>query len=208
MDRQGIGAPAGSTDGDDFPGPYEHATPCPGCRLLPDGPLDLHGVGHLPTAWMPSIVKAALSAVPGAAVVVRKPWKILAANTAAAAMLAADRDAFLGGLEDALEGHVDGTWNVVPVGRRGATGHYVAVRRFPAADAAPRVAWVSAQLALTKRQSEVLELVVLGHSNKAIASAHRCSESAVEQQVTALLRRFDVESRVELVARFWTEGAP
>ena len=52
------------------------------------------------------------------------------------------------------------------------------------------------------------KLLAQGHSNRLIATALSCSESAVEQHVTVLLRRYDVEHRAELVARFWTDAVP
>jgi DNA-binding NarL/FixJ family response regulator len=49
--------------------------------------------------------------------------------------------------------------------------------------------------------------VTRGQSNRVIAGSLSCSESAVDQHVSALLRRYDVEGRAELVARFWTDAA-
>ena len=60
------------------------------------------------------------------------------------------------------------------------------------------------RMGLTRSQGKVLGLVAQGHSSRAIAVSLSCSESAVEQHVSALLRRYGVESRAELVARFWT----
>jgi len=48
--------------------------------------------------------------------------------------------------------------------------------------------------------------VARGEANKSIAALLGCSEGAVEQHVTALLRRYGVESRARLVARFWTDA--
>jgi DNA-binding CsgD family transcriptional regulator len=66
----------------------------------------------------------------------------------------------------------------------------------------PEEAGPSALLAptLTSRQSEVLRLVRLGHSNKEIAARLGISEQAAKAQVSKLLRRFRVHNRAALVA--------
>jgi PAS domain S-box-containing protein len=53
---------------------------------------------------------------------------------------------------------------------------------------------------LTSRQSEVLRLVRLGHSNKEIAARLSISEQAAKAQVSKLLRKFRVHNRASLVA--------
>lgn len=54
---------------------------------------------------------------------------------------------------------------------------------------------------LTRRQSQVLEHVVRGRSNKEIAAKLACAENTVEFHLTALFRKFEVTSRAELIAR-------
>lgn len=57
---------------------------------------------------------------------------------------------------------------------------------------------------LTDRQAEVLELVAAGLENKQIAAKLGVSEQAVKQQVSVLLRKFDVPSRAMLVQEAMT----
>ncbi len=52
----------------------------------------------------------------------------------------------------------------------------------------------------------MVALVARGEANKTTAITLGCSESAVEQHVTVLLRRCGVENRAQLVARFWTDA--
>jgi DNA-binding CsgD family transcriptional regulator len=57
---------------------------------------------------------------------------------------------------------------------------------------------------LTPRQTEVLDAVVAGLSNKEIAVRHSCAENTVELHVTNLFRKLSVQSRTQLVAKFWS----
>jgi DNA-binding CsgD family transcriptional regulator len=56
---------------------------------------------------------------------------------------------------------------------------------------------------LTRRQVEVLEPVVLGKTNKEIATSLGLSEGTVEVHVTNLLRKLGTSNRAGLVALFW-----
>ncbi len=58
---------------------------------------------------------------------------------------------------------------------------------------------------LTKRQTQVLAVVVHGKSNKEVAEGLRCAENTVELHITQLLRRAGVKSRAELIAHYWTQ---
>jgi len=75
-----------------------------------------------------------------------------------------------------------------------------------AANPAPRAAVARSHWGLTRRQVEVLELLALGRSNRAIAAALGCAEPTVEVHVTALFVKSGCASRSELVARFWTDA--
>jgi DNA-binding CsgD family transcriptional regulator len=59
---------------------------------------------------------------------------------------------------------------------------------------------------LTRRESEVVELVVAGLSNAEIASRLFLSERTVETHLQHVYRRLGVESRLTLVQR-WSTGA-
>jgi DNA-binding CsgD family transcriptional regulator len=67
---------------------------------------------------------------------------------------------------------------------------------------------VTIEWGLTRRQVEVLNLVVRGEANKEIAQALACAENTVELHVTQLLRKADVPSRTRLIARFWSDQLP
>ena len=59
---------------------------------------------------------------------------------------------------------------------------------------------------LTSRQTDVLELLLLGQSNKRIARALNLSVNTVKDHVTSLLRNFEVSSRTQAVAA-WARAA-
>ena len=75
--------------------------------------------------------------------------------------------------------------------------------------------WVDAppgrSVSLTRREAEVLGLVVEGKSNKEIAAAIYLSPKTVEYHLANTFRKLDIHSRAELariVAREGTLGAP
>jgi DNA-binding NarL/FixJ family response regulator len=53
---------------------------------------------------------------------------------------------------------------------------------------------------LTQREQQVLELLVAGHGNRAIADLLDIAESTVRVHVTSVFRRFGVHSRAALLA--------
>ena len=57
------------------------------------------------------------------------------------------------------------------------------------------------ELGVTARQVEVLNLVLQGKPNRAIAQALNLSEHTVKEHVTALLQRLGASNRVELITR-------
>ncbi|CAM4308701.1 helix-turn-helix transcriptional regulator [Myxococcus xanthus] len=57
--------------------------------------------------------------------------------------------------------------------------------------------------ALTARQTEVLELVAQGISNREIANRLRCAERTVEVHITDILKKSGNQSRAQLIAAFW-----
>lgn len=148
-------------------------------------------------------MEGAMEALGAGAVVVRAPATVVHANRVARALMQADRDGFLRGLAEAVGGAAGSTWLLHRLDV-GGPRHVLAIRAAPPADPAARVAAFRAALRLTPRQAEVLGLLARGEANKGIAARLGCSDGAVEQHVTALLRRFGVSGRAELVARFWS----
>jgi len=66
--------------------------------------------------------------------------------------------------------------------------------------------WPGAHLGLTQRESEVLELLVAGHSNKAVAAALVVSEDTVKSHIRGLYRKLGVSDRSGAMAVALREG--
>jgi DNA-binding NarL/FixJ family response regulator len=66
--------------------------------------------------------------------------------------------------------------------------------------------WPGAHLSLTQRESEVLELLVSGHSNKAVASKLVVSEDTVKTHIRGLYRKLGVSDRSGAIAVALREG--
>lgn len=66
--------------------------------------------------------------------------------------------------------------------------------------------WSGAHLGLTQRESEVLELLVAGHSNKAVASKLVVSEDTVKTHIRGLYRKLGVSDRSGAIAIALREG--
>jgi DNA-binding NarL/FixJ family response regulator len=66
--------------------------------------------------------------------------------------------------------------------------------------------WPGAHLGLTQRESEVLSLMVMGMSNKAIAGRLVVSEETVKSHVRGIYRKFATGDRAQTVAFALREG--
>ncbi|GGK42395.1 response regulator [Nocardia camponoti] len=66
--------------------------------------------------------------------------------------------------------------------------------------------WSGAHLGLTQRESEVLELLVSGHSNRAVASKLVVSEDTVKTHLRGLYRKLGVSERSGAIAVALREG--
>ncbi len=66
--------------------------------------------------------------------------------------------------------------------------------------------WPGAHLGLSRRESEVLELMVLGTSNRAIAARLVLGEETIKTHVRSIYRKLGVSARSEAVALVLREG--
>lgn len=66
--------------------------------------------------------------------------------------------------------------------------------------------WPGAHLGLTQRESEVLELLVAGHSNRGVASTLVVSEDTVKTHIRGLYRKLGVSDRSGAMAVALREG--
>jgi DNA-binding CsgD family transcriptional regulator len=143
---------------------------------------------------------AALAHIDGPAAIIGSDGRILHANDDARNALGPPTALRATLLEAARAGRPTAVgWTVTRVHAQGGDAEYLLV--------GPATASLSVDLGplaerhcLTKRQVEVLSLLVEGRSNKAIADALGVSLRTVEVHVTAVLQQFAVESRAALVA--------
>lgn len=80
--------------------------------------------------------------------------------------------------------------------------HHAARRN--AVDVEARAKKLGRKWALTPRQTEVLEGLANGHSNREIADALGCTERTVELHVSAILRQSGFPNRTRIAAEFWS----
>lgn len=66
--------------------------------------------------------------------------------------------------------------------------------------------WPGAHLGLTQRESEVLELLVAGHSNKGVAAKLVVSEDTVKTHIRGLYRKLGVSDRSGAISVALREG--
>lgn len=123
------------------------------------------------------------------------------ANTAARALLDADRARVETELREATRnGHP--AWRAQPVYVGGvARGFLVTSTKDETSTA--RAALAAKRWGLSRRQTQVLALIVEGASNRAIAAELGIAERTVEVHVTACFDRAGVDSRSALVARVY-----
>lgn len=62
--------------------------------------------------------------------------------------------------------------------------------------------------ALSPRESEVLEHMARGLSNREIANALEITPATVKRHVEVILRKLDVENRTQASAVFWSRRSP
>ncbi len=66
--------------------------------------------------------------------------------------------------------------------------------------------WAGAHLGLTQRESAVLELMVHGHTNRAIAARLVLGEETIKSHVSSIFRKLGVSDRTQAVAFALREG--
>jgi DNA-binding CsgD family transcriptional regulator len=161
----------------------------------------------LPSVLHPSEAAAfatALEAIPSAAFVVWADGRVACSNRSGLAAQGLSPSRVASDLLASMSGR-SVAFRVTRIIAPGAPAHYLAVGVGGTVDPALRIAAATARLGFTPRQAQVLALLVLGRSNKAIARDLGCAESTVEIHVSALLDKSGCESRCEIVARFWSE---
>jgi DNA-binding CsgD family transcriptional regulator len=147
-----------------------------------------------------SALAAALEAIPAPALMVRQGVSVVQANQAGRMMLEQNQ----GKLPAELKGTHPQTaeFDITQLESPGLGPHYLAIHK-GSPDRSSRLRGFAKNWDLTRRQLQVLDLIVQGESNKRIASELGCSLRTVELHVSNVLKKARAESRGGLTAKFW-----
>ena len=144
---------------------------------------------------------AALGLVPAPVFVVDDELRIIKTNEPGRHLLRDHPEETRAALSARINGRGDP--QATPLSRVGGRGHYLIALPLdgPALNASASALRVQHQL--TRRQTEVLALVVQGQSNREIAEALGCSLRTVEIHLSAVFRKTGQGSRTKLVMWFY-----
>lgn len=146
----------------------------------------------------------ALEAFPAAALLVRANGSVVESNGAGRALMESDRTGLQQALAEAVAApEAPGAYKITPVHSNGAPQMFLAIRARRDSELEWRCRDAASRWRLTKRQTEVMRLLVEGNSNKAMAAKIGLSLRTIELHVTLLLEKSRSGSRSELVAKFW-----
>ena len=158
----------------------------------------------------PSALRATLDALGRAAMVVDGAGELIEANAAARALVGANGDSLLEELGAcAASGDEHERWTFQAVGAGEGRRAFLLTARSPVVVARASSVPVSVEAAanhwrLTARQHEILNRVVEGKPNRAIAEMLGIAERTVEAHLTAVFVKAHVESRAALIGRVFT----
>jgi len=155
-----------------------------------------------------ALLRAALDSIPGETFIINMKGCVLAANTAGHRSLQKDPEDVARRIRRSLRPRPMTTPSSFSLTRlydaRGRT-HFLAVAGRSPRESSALAPEAQRRWSLTPRQTQVLELLAHGLTNRNIGLRLGCAERTVELHVSALLERIGAESRAELVARFWRE---
>lgn len=101
-----------------------------------------------------------------------------------------------------------GDVDIYDLGAHGHPGGRLVVLRSRGMLAATRHRTAAVTWKLTPREAEVLQLLIVGDTNRDIATTLGCAEATVEIHVSRLLKKAGVPTRTALVSAYWTLGTP
>jgi DNA-binding CsgD family transcriptional regulator len=160
-------------------------------RILGEGPVAL------------AAVPALLEAIPAAAFLLGPNAAVQHANTAGAALLTSEAAETREALAGALRGR-RGDVELTAIAGPGMPETYLAVMRRSRCDADAKLETARTRWSLTPRQTEVLERVLRGDSNKEIAAELGLSTRAIELHITRLFEKLGVTGRAALAGRIFS----
>lgn len=168
-------------------------------RLLLE--LRLREAGLLSTA-----LEAALEALGQPAYITTATGRVVHANSVGRARTARATRQLAETVRRHVRGEASPETTITALRVPGLATHYLVVDRNADAQNSARIRQLAERWGLTARESEVLENITQGASNKAIAARLGCAERTVEVHVTHVLSKAQAESRSALIAKFF-QGA-
>jgi len=150
-----------------------------------------------------SALEAALEALGQPAYVTTATGRVVHANRVGRERTARSTQHLAETVRQYVRGQVPQEMTLTALRVPGLATHYLVVDRNPDAQNSGRVLLLAERWGLTARESEVLEHIVQGASNKAIAARLGCAERTVEVHVTHVLSKAQSESRSALIAKFF-----
>ena len=155
------------------------------------------------TIDLDAVTRTLIEAIPGAAFIACADGTVLYANAPGRRMLGAHRASTMSELAGAISANEsslnDHAWKVKRV--TSDPRHFLVMHRDGPARATNRLTAAVTQWKLSRRQADVLALLLEGHPNASIAMILGIAVRTVEVHVSALLDRVQVENRSALVAR-------
>lgn len=155
--------------------------------------------------YLAAALDAALEQLCGAAFLVDHAGHLKLANQLGERHLARNRRGVTEAIETAIRhGSSLGGWpslTATPVTASGLPPSFLLVEHSAPPAVATLIAAARVRYALTPRETQVLEHLARGESNKEIANALRCAERTVEVHVSSVLRKLDVDTRGACMAR-------
>jgi DNA-binding NarL/FixJ family response regulator len=110
-----------------------------------------------------------------------------------------DAEAVLNSIRESEQRPSDETFTVTRLTVPGHPACVLAIQKEQRTSVAALLSLSQGKWRLTASQSRVLELLIMGHSNKEIARQLSCATVTVENHVTELYRRSGARSRADLV---------
>jgi DNA-binding CsgD family transcriptional regulator len=169
----------------------------------------LHRRLRLESHWEEAVFNAQavpvlLESIPSVALIVGASGQIEQANALARRALAQDPGGLRDTISSALRGRQVPSVQLTRISASGWPTYYLAVVASPSGPSG-RTELAQRRWNLTHREAEILGHLASGGSNKTIAAALDCAVRTLEQHVTSILEKMQVENRATAIARFWSE---
>ena len=146
---------------------------------------------------------AALEALNRPAFVLGPRHVVEVANSLGRALLERDAKGLVDAIRESERCPASGSYSITRLTVRGLPACVLAIQKDQQASIPTLVALSQSRWRLTACQTRVLELLVMGDSNKEIAHRLSCATVTVENHVAGLYRRSGARSRADLVRRFF-----